>query len=108
MCITCENKGAKDFGSGEAVRKHMQNKGHVFMKTSDGYEEYEKYYDFSKQFTEIVEEQKDKKVIGIQYEKIEVIDDDTKEEGNEEEWEDVEEEDENSEEDEWEDESDEE
>ena len=70
MCITCENKGAKDFGSGEAVRKHMNDKGHFFMKTSEGYEEYENYYDFSKQFTEIVEEQKDKKVIGIEYEKI--------------------------------------
>lgn len=33
MCITCENKNAKDFNSGEAVRKHMSDKGHTFMKT---------------------------------------------------------------------------
>lgn len=32
MCITCENKNAKDFSSGEAVRKHMNDKGHTFMK----------------------------------------------------------------------------
>ena len=37
MCITCENKGAKDFSSGEAVRKHMIDKGHTFMKTEQGY-----------------------------------------------------------------------
>ena len=50
LCITCENKKAKDFTTGEAVRKHMLDKGHTFMKVDDGYEEYEKYYDFSKQF----------------------------------------------------------
>lgn len=32
MCITCDNKKAKDFNSGEAVRKHMISKGHTFMK----------------------------------------------------------------------------
>ena len=50
MCITCENKKAKDFATGEAVRKHMVDKGHTFMKSDEGFEEYEKYYDFSKQF----------------------------------------------------------
>lgn len=54
MCIKCENKGAKDFNTGEAVRKHMLHKGHCFMKTEDGYEEYEKFYDFSEQFNAIV------------------------------------------------------
>lgn len=33
MCITCENKNAKDFSTGLAVRKHMSDKGHVSMKT---------------------------------------------------------------------------
>ena len=50
FCIFCENKGAKDFSTGEAVRKHMIKKGHTFMKTDEGYEEYENFYDFSKQF----------------------------------------------------------
>ena len=50
MCITCDNKKAKDFNSGAAVRKHMGDKGHTFMKIEDGYEEYEKFYDFSELF----------------------------------------------------------
>ncbi len=41
MCIFCDNKGTKDFGTGEAVRKHMLSKNHTFMKTQNGYEEYE-------------------------------------------------------------------
>ena len=32
MCITCQNKGVRDFQSGDAVRKHMADKDHVFMK----------------------------------------------------------------------------
>jgi len=32
MCITCENNGVRDFQSGDAVRKHMADKGHNFMK----------------------------------------------------------------------------
>ena len=107
MCITCENKGAKDFASGEAVRKHMVDKGHCFMKTSEGYEEYEKFYDFSSQFTAIIEEQKNKNVLGIQYEKVEVIIDDKAQEveddGNSD-WEDVESDEDDEVEDEWEDE----
>lgn len=31
LCIQCENKGTKDFKSGEAVRAHMLDKGHCFM-----------------------------------------------------------------------------
>jgi hypothetical protein len=38
MCITCENKNAKDFSTGLAVRKHMNDKGHVSMKTDEGYD----------------------------------------------------------------------
>lgn len=58
MCITCENKNAKDFSTGSAVRKHMNDKGHVSMKTDEGYDEYLEYYDFSSQFKEIIESQK--------------------------------------------------
>jgi pre-60S factor REI1 len=65
MCITCENKKTKDFNSGEAVRQHMLDKGHCFMKTDDGYEEYLSYYDFSNQFKEILESQKNRAVPGI-------------------------------------------
>lgn len=50
MCIKCENKNAKDFSSGDAVRKHMADKGHSFMKTDEGFDEYLEYYDFSSQF----------------------------------------------------------
>lgn len=50
MCITCENKKAKDFQSADAVRKHMTDRGHSIMKTDEGFEEYEKYYDFSRLF----------------------------------------------------------
>ena len=54
MCITCDNKKAKDFNSGLAVRKHMNDKGHNFMKVEDGYEEYEKFYDFSELFNDLI------------------------------------------------------
>lgn len=47
MCITCENKGVRDFQSADAVRQHMADRGHTFMKIDEGFEEYEKYYDFS-------------------------------------------------------------
>jgi hypothetical protein len=33
MCLTCENKKAKDFQSADAVRKHMKDRGHSTMKT---------------------------------------------------------------------------
>ena len=33
MCITCDNKGTKDFKSGAAVKAHMIEKGHCFMST---------------------------------------------------------------------------
>jgi len=46
ICIYCENKHAKDFKSGEAVQRHMVDKGHCFMKNEE-YDEYVKYYDFS-------------------------------------------------------------
>jgi pre-60S factor REI1 len=57
LCITCENKKAKDFQTADAVRKHMIDKSHTFMKTEDGFEEYEKYYDFSRLFDEKLKEQ---------------------------------------------------
>lgn len=37
LCITCENKKAKDFQTADAVRKHMLDKSHTFMKTEDGF-----------------------------------------------------------------------
>lgn len=40
MCIKCDNKGVRDFACGEAVRRHMVDRGHTFMKTEEGYEEY--------------------------------------------------------------------
>lgn len=40
ICINCDNRGAKDFTTGDAVRKHMVDKGHVFVKTAEGFEEY--------------------------------------------------------------------
>lgn len=33
----------------------MIDKGHVFVKNDEGYDEYLKFYDFSSQFKEIVE-----------------------------------------------------
>jgi len=47
LCIYCENHHCKDFKSGEAVQNHMMDKGHCFMKTDD-FDEYHRYYDFSK------------------------------------------------------------
>lgn len=46
LCIQCENKGTKDFKSGEAVRAHMLDKGHCFMSKKD-FPEYAEFYDFS-------------------------------------------------------------
>lgn len=43
----------------------MQDKGHTFMKTEEGFDEYLDYYDFSSQFKEIVEDQKNRVVPGI-------------------------------------------
>lgn len=40
MCITCQNKKTKDFQSADSVRKHMEARGHHFMKTEEGFEEY--------------------------------------------------------------------
>lgn len=33
LCINCDNKKTKDFASGDAVRKHMKDRCHTFMKT---------------------------------------------------------------------------
>ena len=52
MCITCENKGTKDFQNGDSVKQHMIDRGHCFMKIDEGYEEYESFYDFSELFKE--------------------------------------------------------
>lgn len=70
MCITCDNKGAKDFNSGQAVRQHMNDRGHTFMKIEDGYEEYEKYYDFSALFKELLADQKGREVAGIEFTEV--------------------------------------
>lgn len=47
MCLYCENKGSKDFYSAGAVKSHMTDKGHCFMNT-DYFEEYSKFYNFSR------------------------------------------------------------
>jgi pre-60S factor REI1 len=75
MCITCENKKAKDFQSADAVRKHMVDRGHSIMKTEEGFEEYEKYYDFTRLFEEKLKEQ-ERPVPGIEYQKVKVLVDD--------------------------------
>lgn len=72
MCLTCENKKAKDFQSADAVRKHMKDRGHSTMKTDQGFEQYEKYYDFSRLFEEKLKEQS-RKIPGIQYRKVKVF-----------------------------------
>lgn len=46
LCILCENKGFKQFTSGEAVKKHMIAKGHCFMQ-SEIFDEYADYFDFT-------------------------------------------------------------
>lgn len=63
------------------------------MKTEDGFEEYEKYYDFSRLFEEKLKEQA-KIVPGIQFQKVRVIVDE-KEDENEGDWEDEEADEEN-------------
>ena len=94
MCLTCENKGAHDFQSAQAVRRHMTDRGHNFMKTDTGFEEYEKYYDFSSLFEAKLLEQENV-VPGIEYQEVKVLVD---EDGSEGEWEDEDEEEEGSEE----------
>jgi hypothetical protein len=64
------------------------------MKTEEGFEEYEKFYDFSALFEEKLREQ-GTIVPGIEYEKVKVYTDEgetkMEQEGNDEEWEDEEE-----------------
>ena len=55
MCLYCENKGTKDFKTGEAVRTHMLNKGHCFMSKSN-FDEYVGFYDFTTKEEENIEE----------------------------------------------------
>ena len=51
----------------------MTAKGHTFMKTDDGFDEYLDYYDFSDHFKEIVEDQKNRFVPGIEFTTLKVI-----------------------------------
>jgi len=46
LCIYCENHHCHDFKTGEAVQRHMIDKGHCFMKTEE-FDEYYKFYDFT-------------------------------------------------------------
>lgn len=46
-CIYCDFSSNTEARSGEAVQRHMLDKGHVFMNTED-FGEYERFYDFSK------------------------------------------------------------
>jgi hypothetical protein len=68
----------------------MIDKGHTFMNTKDGYEEYEDFYDFSSQFDAVLSDQKDKIVPGIEYETVKVYVDEKEKQENDEEWESVE------------------
>jgi pre-60S factor REI1 len=45
-CLYCENKGFHDFKSAAAVKSHMIDKSHCFMKT-DNFDEYLRFYDFT-------------------------------------------------------------
>lgn len=61
----------------------MKDKGHTFMKTDEGFEEYEKFYDFSTLFKEKLEDQKNcAKIAGLDTHQVEV------EEPVDEDWED--------------------
>lgn len=71
MCLYCENKGGKDFTNGEALRNHMKDMGHTFMKTDEGFEEYEKFYDFSELFEARLQEQKNyRKTSGLDVQQV--------------------------------------
>lgn len=73
MCIYCDNKGFKEFQNGAAIRSHMKDKSHCFMNTVNGFEEYEKFYDFGRLFDERVEDQKKYKFIpGLKSDVVEV------------------------------------
>lgn len=61
----------------------MTDKGHTFMKTDEGFEEYEKFYDFSKQFEELLAFQKNMNVPGINYTQVKVYANDEAEGGEE-------------------------
>ena len=93
LCITCENKKTKDFQTSDALRQHMIDRCHTFMNTDKGFEEYEKFYDFSALFDEKLKEQTII-VPGIEYEKVKVFVDEEQETkmeneaSNEEDWED--------------------
>ena len=103
LCIMCENHQAKDFKSGEAVQKHMIDKGHCFMK-NDVYDEYIKYYDFTPTLNEYRakfgndDEKETKENLKENETYLEIISDDENDEENNE-WDDVDEEDEEDEED---------
>ena len=56
----------------------MLDRGHTFMKTESGFEEYEKFYDFSALFEEKLKEQQNV-VPGIEFEKVRVYVDEKKE-----------------------------
>lgn len=53
----------------------MTSKGHTFMKTENGFEQYEKFYDFTALFEEKLKEQ-NQVVPGIEYQKVKVYVDD--------------------------------
>ena len=73
LCIYCDNKGFKEFQNGAAVRSHMKDKSHCFMNITNGFEEFEKYYDFGRLFDEKVEDQKNYKYLpGLESDVVEV------------------------------------
>lgn len=53
----------------------MSDKGHSVMKTDEGFQEYEKYYDFSALFEAKLKEQV-KIIPGIEFQKVKVLVDD--------------------------------
>jgi len=51
MCIFCN----RIFKDGQACQQHMVDKTHCFMNVDDFEEEYEKFYDFSKTYSDFVD-----------------------------------------------------
>ena len=51
----------------------MKDKSHCFMNTTNGFEEFEKYYDFGRLFDEKVEDQKNYRYLpGLESDVVEV------------------------------------
>jgi len=68
ICLYCNGKG-KSFHSLEAVQAHMNTLNHCKLHYDDNEEEYEDFYDFSKDY-EHIEKQEDEESVGIKVKPI--------------------------------------